>query len=104
MPWYNLTDNELNRLNPPNDAGERDEWLPVGSIPRPSTRVGWFFYHLVHGLWMRYPLHKVIGYALTNTRPPTDVIDLSEADEPHLATAEALRKAIREFNQDETRP
>ena len=97
--WYCLTDAEANRLNPPDDALERDEWLPVGYIPRPSTRVGWFAYHLVHGLWMRYPLHKVLGYALTNTQPSLEVIDvetieLSEEDRHYLVTAESLRKAI----------
>jgi len=41
-----------------------DNWLPVGYIPAPRTRCGWFFYHLIHGIWMRYPLWKVILYAL----------------------------------------
>lgn len=69
MPWYSLSDEEAARLNPPEDAPRRDEWLPVGWIPCPKTRLGWLLYHLVHGLWMRYPLHKVVGYALANTRP-----------------------------------
>jgi hypothetical protein len=73
--WYYLTDEEVQRLNPPEDADERDEWQPVGHIPSPKTRVGWFFYHLVHGLWMRYPLHKVLGYAICNTNPGAEVID-----------------------------
>ena len=71
--WWSLTDEEIARLNPPPDTDERDEWLLVGHIPRPRTRLGWFCYHLVHGLWMRYPLRKVLGYALANTRPETDL-------------------------------
>ena len=67
--WYSLTNDEADRLNPPDDADRRPDWQPVGFIPRPTTRLGWFVYHVVHGLWMRYPLHKVLGYALANTQP-----------------------------------
>lgn len=67
--WYSLTNEEADRLNPPEDVDSHPDWLPVGYIQRPATRLGWFVYHLIHGLWMRYPLHKVLGYALTNTRP-----------------------------------
>lgn len=67
--WYSLTSEEADRLNPPKDVDNRPEWLPVGHIPRPTTRLGWFVYHVVHGLWMRYPLYKVLGYALANSQP-----------------------------------
>lgn len=73
--WYNLTPAEYDRLAAPWDAEANDAWLPVGSIPRPRTRLGWFVYHLVHGLWMRYPLHKVLGYAFANTKPVVFIID-----------------------------
>jgi len=80
-PIYVLTKKETARCNPP----ERDiifidtrmhckayeeinqdfeKWLPVGYIPVPKTRAGWFFYHLIHGLWMRYPFYKVFLYAM----------------------------------------
>jgi hypothetical protein len=95
--WYYLADAEATRLNPPDDADERDEWLPVGYIPRPSTRFGWFVYHVVHGLWMHYPPHKVFGYALANTEPSLDVIDLTESDLHYLAVSESLRHAVGEL-------
>lgn len=80
MSWYTLTDDEADRLNPPDfvddDVAFPDAWLPVGVIPCPRTRLGWFVYHLVHGLWMRYPLHKVLGYALANTEP--EAVDHAE--------------------------
>jgi hypothetical protein len=44
-------------------------WLHVGHIPVPTTRAGWFLYHLIHGLWMRYPARKVLLYALANCDP-----------------------------------
>lgn len=67
--WYSLTNEEADRLNPPYNVGVFPDWLPVGHIPRPTTRLGWFAYHVIHGLWMRYPPHKVLGYALANMRP-----------------------------------
>lgn len=72
--WWSLTDAEADRLNPPPDTEECEDWLTVGYIPRPATRLGWLFYHIVHGLWMRYPLHKVLGFALANTKQPEDVV------------------------------
>jgi len=48
---------------------EDDSWLRVGYIPTPTTRLGWFFYHLIHGLWMRYPVLKVVLYALFESKP-----------------------------------
>lgn len=89
--WWQLTDVEVERLNPPPDVyapGDdgnlyilvqyHEEWQPVGSIPSPRTRLGWFVYHLIHGLAMRYPWWKVIGFAFANTKPET--IYLTEAD------------------------
>ena len=46
-----------------------DEWLCVGAIPTPKTRLGWFTYHMIHGLAMRYPLRSVIAFSLINTKP-----------------------------------
>ena len=45
------------------------EWLLVGHIPVPRSWLGWFVYHLIHGLWMRYPIHKVVLYSLFNSTP-----------------------------------
>lgn len=45
-----------------------DEWLLVGAIPRPTTRLGWFTYHFIHGLAMRYPLRSVIAFSLIHTK------------------------------------
>ena len=60
-------------LNPPRElciepVAVPDEWISVGYIPKPRTRLGWFTYHLLHGLAMRYPLRSVIAFALLNTR------------------------------------
>lgn len=84
--WWTLTDEESARLNPPPSyftVGDDEavyerclfhpDWLSVGYIPQPRTRLGWFVYHLLHGLVMRYPLRKVIGFALANTRPGDEV-------------------------------
>lgn len=72
---------EANKLNPPmlatkfdNDGTwdlrvEDDKWLPVGYIPRRRTRLGWFVYHLWHGLSMHYPWYKVLIFSLLYTRP-----------------------------------
>jgi hypothetical protein len=43
---------------------EDERWLGMGYVPRPRSRLGWFVYHLVHGLAMRYPWWKVLGFAL----------------------------------------
>lgn len=86
-PWYSLTIEEANRYNPPayqmmqlEEPARYESWLPVGYIPCPRTRLGWFLYHLVHGLWMRYPLHKVLGFALAHTKPDEFVMDLLRLD------------------------
>lgn len=89
--WWQLTDEEAERLNPPiqdiianDDNGDlyesviyHPDWQPVGYIPSPRTRFGWFVYHLIHGLAMRYPWWKVIGFALANTKP--EEIDMTGA-------------------------
>lgn len=78
---FTLSDSEYNKLNPPGlihkyiggklfiEHIQDDKWINVGYIPTPKTRLGWFCYHLVHGLVMRYPVTKVLGYALANTDP-----------------------------------
>lgn len=82
---YDLTIEEIERLNPHprhivmanQDTGEivileellhDDKWLAVGHIPLPHTRLGWLVWHIIHGLLMKYPVHKVVGYALTHTK------------------------------------
>jgi hypothetical protein len=92
--WWQLTDEEADRLNPPIlniiEGGDGDlyvqhlfhpDWQPVGHVPAPRTRLGWFLYHLIHGLVMRYPLHKVIGFALMNTKVSDDVEVVGDDDE-----------------------
>lgn len=92
--WWQLTEDEIDRLNPPpeifvpgNDGNlymlcsYHEGWLPVGNIPAPRTRFGWFMYHLIHGLVMRYPLWKVLGFAISNTKPGEDVdMNVEELD------------------------
>lgn len=61
-------------LNPPREicidwVEIPDKWISVGYIPKPRTRLGWFTYHLIHGLAMRYPLRSVIAFSLLNTNP-----------------------------------
>ena len=80
---FELTQEEIERLNPhPKQLtvidGDsiieyeellcNDKWLAVGHIPLPHTRLGWLVWHIIHGLLMRYPVYKVIGYALTHTK------------------------------------
>lgn len=79
--WWQLTDWEADNLNPPSDIelvmqGDdiermvryQQDWLPMGHVQIPRTRLGWFVYHVAHGLLMRYPLHKVVGFALANNK------------------------------------
>lgn len=73
--YFFLTEDEYERLNPPTlrplmradglyfRSLQDERWLPVGYIPRPTTRIGWFVYHVVHGLAMRYRLLPVLLYA-----------------------------------------
>lgn len=85
--WWMLTEEEVARLNPPIQVHVFDEndneyesvvyhpdWQPVGYIPSPRTRFDWFLYHLIHGLAMRYPLHKVVGFAFANTKPSETIV------------------------------
>lgn len=44
-------------------------WISVGYAPKPTTRLGWFVYHTIHGLLMRYPLRSVIAFALLHSPP-----------------------------------
>jgi len=74
--WFYMTEEEYESLNPPilmpllRSDGlyfkvlQDERWLPVGYIPRPQTRRGWFLYHLAHGLAMRYRLLPVLAYSL----------------------------------------
>jgi hypothetical protein len=78
--FFYLSDEELERLNPP-DADiiffdnepyikmlNDPKWFSVGVIPTPTTRRGWFAYHLIHGLVMRYPWWRVVCYAVVESR------------------------------------
>lgn len=77
--WFTMGDDEYDRLNPPvckvilgeDGAYVRQiddaNWLPVGHIPMPKTRWGWFAYHLVHGLAMRYRLLPILIYSIRHS-------------------------------------
>jgi hypothetical protein len=90
MNWL-LTDEEYNRLNPPESvlvAGDDgkvytefvndDRWMYMGYIPTPTTKAGWFFHHIMHGLMMRYPFHKVLLYAISNMHGEADRFEIDE--------------------------
>lgn len=76
MNWR-LTDEQYDKLNPPpaNFIVDEDtkkvyveylnnkKWLWMGYVPMPTTRIGWFLHHLIHGVWMKYPLWKVVLFA-----------------------------------------
>jgi hypothetical protein len=79
---WKLTEEELVRLNPPettlmaDDDGQVYEsivkdsrWLNMGYVPTPQNRLQWFFLHMIAGIVMRYPIHKVFWYSLLNTSP-----------------------------------
>lgn len=96
--WWQLTWDEVERYNPPPlihttaDDGNYyiqelfdDRWLPVGHIPKPRTRLGWFMYHLIHGLVMRYPWWKVIAFAVICSRPSEGYVTITLNDDPELA-------------------
>ncbi|MEM7534564.1 MAG: hypothetical protein AAF639_20455 [Chloroflexota bacterium] len=60
--------------NPPDDIvvyvrNVPHEWIDIGFVPRPTTRLGLFTLHMIHGLAMRYPFHRVLAFSLINTRP-----------------------------------
>ncbi|HMN30828.1 MAG TPA: hypothetical protein PKE45_21925 [Caldilineaceae bacterium] len=96
LSWFRLTDEEADRLNPPilevaqdEETGKTfielltdEQWLPVGYIPTPRTRLGWFLYHLAHGLAMRYPFHKVIGYSVHELFRKDNYADFSTTEGP----------------------
>lgn len=85
--WWQITDEEIARLNPPplihttDDDGnwyvqelEDDKWLSIGHIPRPRNRFEWLLYDLCHGFAMRYPWHKVLGFALSSLAIDREVV------------------------------
>ena len=60
--------------NPPDDIvvyvrNVPHEWVDIGFVPRPTTRLGLFTLHMIHGLAMRYPFHRVLAFSLINSRP-----------------------------------
>ena len=62
------------RMNAPKDIFIQvkeipEEWIYVGMIPRPKTRLQRFLYHMIHGLAMGYPFHRVIAFSLIHTKP-----------------------------------
>ena len=76
------SDFDRKRLNPPirtiikgKDGRQYEElldepgWITVGYVPKPTTSLGWFVYHITHGLLMRYPLRSVIAFALLHSSP-----------------------------------
>ena len=77
--WFTIGDAEYDRLNPPVckvifdvdgvyvQQIDDEKWLPVGHIPMPRTRAGWFVYHFVHGLFMRYRLLPVLIYSIQHS-------------------------------------
>lgn len=84
LEFFEMTQEEYDNLNPPildclydeetekyfiELLGDDPAWIPVGYIPKPKSRLGWFMYHLVHGLAMKYPFHKVVYFSITNTNP-----------------------------------
>ncbi|MEM7534030.1 MAG: hypothetical protein AAF639_17740 [Chloroflexota bacterium] len=59
-------------MNPPAELTTftpktHDDWVFVGYLPKPKSRIGWFVYHMMHGLAMGYPLRSVIAFSLLNT-------------------------------------
>lgn len=65
---FRMTQAEYDKLNPPfriGDVANTKEWLHVGHIPTPKTRIGWFVYNVIHGLAMRYRLLPVLSFSLS---------------------------------------
>jgi hypothetical protein len=52
---------------------DSDDWLYLGHCPTPLTRWQWFVYHIAHGLLMRYPLWKILPYAVKHCNPDNEV-------------------------------
>lgn len=53
-----------------------DNWMHLGYCPMPKTRWQWFVYHIAHGLLMRYPLWKILPYALKYCNPESEIDDV----------------------------
>ena len=83
--YFIASDFDRKRFNPPlrtvikhKDGKQYEEllddsdWISFGYAPRPATRLGWFVYHIAHGLLMHYPLRSVLAFALLNSPPPPD--------------------------------
>ncbi len=78
---FQMTQNEYDKLNPPvlqviyDESKDTDfieilndsHWTSIGYIPTPQSQFGWFIYHLIHGIVMKYPFHKVLYFSLINT-------------------------------------
>ena len=65
---FKMTQAECDSLNPPFNVGDvvnTKEWLYVGHIPTPKTRIGWFIYNVIHGLSMRYRLLPVLSFSVS---------------------------------------
>lgn len=89
---WRLSDEEYDRLNPPpsiitfRDDGvlfrsihpHMEDWVYVGYIPKPSGRVAWFFYNLIHGVWMKYSLLRALLFALDKNNNTGESITLEE--------------------------
>lgn len=80
--YYIAGNFDLHRVNPPIRAIIKDkngkqyeellndvDWVAIGYVPRPTTRLGWFVHHIVHGLAMHYPLRCVLAFAFLNSPP-----------------------------------
>ena len=64
-------------MNPPEEScivpeDIPPEWVSVGYVPRPTTKFGWFVYHFVHGIAMRYPLRAVIAFSISSVLTKED--------------------------------
>ena len=65
-------DFDHNQYNPPFELRVApihvpEEWVFVGLVPAPKSRIGWFIYHFVHGMVMGYPFKSVLAFSLLNT-------------------------------------
>lgn len=96
--WWQLSDEEVERLNPPmtvitmgQDGNwwalypDHPNWMNVGHVPRPRTWMGWFAYHVIHGLAMRYPPLKVLGFALASSGRNSEVfVDVGDLEPSNM--------------------
>ena len=101
-----LSDGEYGDLNPPLEnvrvIGKEiwyqwiddTKWLAVGYIPTPASVIGWFFYHLIHGIWMKYPLWAIILYCLDKDNYPSrEAVEQSRA-------ADGAKRSLCKHNFD----